>query len=146
MKAVIYYSLSGRTKKELEDRFEGDFYRIKGKTKIPKAYWMQLAWLGMFSTFNIKLPYEVTSIDFDKYDEIVLGTPTWAFTITPFIKKFLIENKFKNKKVTLLTTHMGGPGKIMKKFKKYVDSSNEIVDTISIQTGTDYENSTILKK
>jgi len=138
MKAIIYYSLSTRTKRELEARFEGDFFRLKGKIKIPKNYWLQMAYLGFFSSFSIPLNYDDLQIDFDKYDEIVLGSPVWAFTFSPFLKKFLRENKFKNKKVTILLTHEGGPGKTLKHFDKYIDSSNKIVDRISLQLGSAY--------
>ena len=146
MKAIIYYSLSGNTEKELKKRFEGDYFKLKGKIKIPKLYIFQLAYLGMFATMNKDLKYEPVDIDFDKYDEIVLGSPVWAWTIVPFIKKFLKDNKFKNKKVTLLMTNLGGTGKAFKRFKKYIDPSNEIIDEINIQTGSGYEDATILSK
>ena len=146
MKAIIYYSLSGHTKKACEERFEGDFYRLKGKIKIPKSYIMQLIYLGMFATLNSKLSYQPIDIDFDKYDEIVLASPVWAWTIVPFMKKFLKDHPFKDKKVTLLITHMGGPGKTLKKFQKRLHPSNVIIQTYSIQTGRDYENANIIKK
>jgi cobalamin biosynthesis Co2+ chelatase CbiK len=146
MKAIIYYSLSSQTKKACEERFEGDFYLLKGKSKIPKSYAMQLIYLGMFATLNSKLSYQPIDIDFDKYDEIVLASPVWAWTIVPFIKKFLKDHPFKDKKVTLLITHMGGPGKTLKKFQKRLHPSNVIIQTYSIQTGRDYENANIIKK
>lgn len=146
MKAIIYYSLSGRTKRELERRFEGDYYRLKGKLKIPKNYWLQLAYLGMFSVFNKSLDYDDVAINFEQYNEIILGSPVWAFTVNPFTKKFLKRNIFKNKKVTLLLTHEGGPGKAMYHFKKRIDKSNEIIDSISIELGSAYKEASIYKK
>jgi len=62
----------------------------------------------MFSTLNSKLSYQPIDINFDAYDEIVLASPVWAWTIVPFMKKFLKDHKLKDKKVTLLITHMGG--------------------------------------
>ena len=138
MKAIIYYSLSQRTKRELESRHEGDFYRLKGKIKIPKNYWLQMAYLGFFSSFSIPLNYGDLTIDFDKYDEIVLGSPVWAFTIVPFMKRYLRENKFQNKKVSLLITHEGGPAKAMKHFRKRIHPSNEIISEESLQLGSAY--------
>ena len=146
MKAIIYYSLSGNTEKQLKKRFEGDYFKLKGKIKIPKRYFFQLAYLGFFASMNADLKYEEFEIDFDKYDEIVLGSPVWAWTIVPFMKKFLKANKFKNKKVTLLMTNLGGTGRAFKRFRKYVDPSNEIIEEINVQTGSGYENATILKK
>ena len=146
MKAIIYYSLSGKTKKECEDRFEGDFYRIKGKIKIPRSYILQLAYLGMFATLNSKLKYHEFDIDFDKYDEVALASPVWAWTVVPFIKKFLRNNNFAGKKVTLLVTHDGGPGKSLKRFRRFVPKGNEIVEELSLQQGSAYEDATIFKK
>lgn len=140
MKAIIYYSLSGHTDKKVKELFEGDFFRLKGKIKIPRSYFWQLAYLGMFATLNSKLKYHEFDIDFDKYDEIVLASPVWAFTIAPFMKKFLIKNKFKHKKVTTLITHEGGPGKAINHFKRYIDHSNEIVEELSFRYGDKYEN------
>lgn len=146
MKAIIYYSLSGRTKRELEKHHEGEFFRLKGKIKIPRNYWLQLGYLGMFSTLNTSLEYEPFDIDLDKYDEIVLGSPVWAWTIAPFMKKFLKRNRFTNKKVSFLMTHEGGPGKSMKRFKKRIDKSNTILEERSIQLGSAYKEASIYKK
>ncbi len=139
MKAIIYYSLSGRTKQELESRYEGDFYRVKGKIKIPTNYWIQMGYLGFFASFSVPLNTEELNIDFNKYDEIVLGSPVWAFTISPFMKKFLKENSFSNKKVSLLITHEGGPGKAMRHFERLIDKSNQIIQRHSIQLGSAYQ-------
>lgn len=146
MKAIIFYSLSGRTKEELEKRYNGDFYRLRGKIKIPRNYWLQLIYLGMFASINKGLKYDVEEINFEQYDEIVLGSPVWAWTIAPFMKKFLKDHPFKNKKVTLLMTHEGGPGKAMKRFKKRLDSSNILVEEVSIERGSAYKEATIYQK
>ena len=140
MKAIIYYSLSGKTKRTVEQMYEGDFFRLKGKIKIPRKYWVQIIYLGMFASINAKLKYLPLDIDFDQYDEIVLASPVWAFTIAPFMKKYLRNHKFKNKKVTLLITHEGGPGKALKHYRRYLDHTNKIVDEQSILLGHKYEN------
>ncbi|MFA6801319.1 MAG: hypothetical protein WCR19_04360 [Acholeplasmataceae bacterium] len=139
MKAIIYYSLSGHTDQKVHELFEGEFFRLKGKIKIPKKYWLQIMYLGMFSTFDAKLKYEHIDIDFDQYDEIVLASPVWAFTIVPFMKKFLRDHKFKNKNVTLLITHQGGPKKALEHFKRYLDSSNKIIDSLEFNFGNQYK-------
>lgn len=146
MKAIIYYSLSGHTKREVISRYEGDFYQVKGTIKIPKRYLFQLAYLGMFASLNRDLHYESIDIDLEKYDELVFATPVWAFNISPFIKKFLKDHPVKNKQVTLVLTHAGGPGNTMKRFKKKFDSSNTIVETISIESGMGYKEANLLRK
>lgn len=139
MKAIIYYSLSGRTKRAVEERFEGDFFRLKGKIKIPRNYAIQMFYLGFYATFDRKLDYHNIDIDLSKYDSIVLASPVWAFTFVPFMKKFLLDVKLRNKKIELLITHEGGPGKTLKKMRNYLHSSNEIIEEYSIKTGGKYE-------
>lgn len=139
MKAIIYYSLSGKTDRKVKALFEGDFYRLKGKIKIPKTYWIQLLYLGFFASFNAKLKYQPLDIDFDRYDEVVLASPVWAFTTIPFIKKFLKQHRFKNKKVTLLITHEGGPGKALEGLKRRIDKSNEIIQEYSFKFSGRYD-------
>lgn len=146
MKAIIYYSLSGHTKKEVENRFDGDFYQLKGKIKIPKRYFFQLVYLGMFASVNKDLKYDALDIDLEQYDEVVFATPVWAWNVSPFIKKFLKDYPVKNKKVSLLITHAGGPGNTMKRFKRKFDSSNTIVNEITIASGYGYQEANILRK
>lgn len=145
-KAIIYYSLSGRTERELKKRFEGDFFRLKGKVKIPKSYLRQMFYLGYFATFNKDINYEDITIDLDSYDEIVLGSPVWAFNFSPILKKFLKDHPFKNKNVTLLMTHEGGPGKAIEKMKKHLDKSNTVVNEISLKLGSSYQEAKLLRK
>ncbi len=133
MRAIIYFSLTGSTKKELESRFAGDYYRIESAKKLPKRLFCQLFLLGFYSSFSIPLKYKPMSIDFDKYDEIVLGTPVWAFTITPIMKHFLKKNKFENKKVSLLITCGGNPKNSLSTFKKLLDPSNEVKEEIVLK-------------
>ena len=141
MKAIIYYSLSGKTDRKVHELFEGDFYRLEGKIKIPKMYWLQIVYLGFFASLGFKLKYKPLDIDFDQYDEIVLASPVWAFTISPFLKKYLRSHRFKNKKVTLLVTHQGGQGNVFKHFKKFIHRSNDIVDELAYQFGSRYDKS-----
>jgi flavodoxin len=43
------------------------------------------------------------------YDLVIIGTPVWAFTMTPAVRTFIEQNKDKIRKVAFLTTE-GGSG------------------------------------
>jgi flavodoxin len=51
-----------------------------------------------------------------KYDLVVIGTPTWAGTITPAIRTYLTKNKFK--KVAFFCTYGGNFGNVFSEMEK----------------------------
>lgn len=56
-----------------------------------------------------EIPYQVAD-----YDVIVVGTPTWWYTMAPAVKTFLEETDFSGKTVIPFTTHAGWPGHAVK--------------------------------
>ena len=128
---IVYYSKTGNTKKVAE--------KI---SKILKADIDEIVAEGKHMPFQqkFKISYKKNPSD---YDLVIVSTPVWAFNITPAVKKYLIENKNKIKKIAFFCTHSGMPrhvlfkmGKLSKepiavldikfnKFKQKVDSSYE---------------------
>jgi hypothetical protein len=139
MKAIIYYSLTGNTDRTVHERFEGDFYRLRGRIRIPRGTWLRYLYLGFFASVDARLRYEPVDIDLDRYDEIVLASPVWAFTIVPFMKKFLRDHRIQGKKVTLLVTHEGGPGRALRHFRRLLHGADDIVQELSVQQGVRYD-------
>jgi hypothetical protein len=131
MKAIIYYSLNNRTK-QLVKNIEGDLFVIEEAVNVPKSTVMQMIILGFFGVFKKSRPIKPLDIDFSKYEEIVLATPVWAGNITCFMRRFLEENEIARKKVTLIATCDGGPGKVMNDYKSYL-KGNEIEEIIYVK-------------
>lgn len=52
------------------------------------------------------------------YDTVILGTPTWWYTMAPAMLTFLTENDFHGKTVIPFMTHGGWPGHVLKDMKK----------------------------
>ena len=67
-------------------------------------------------------------IDFDKYDEVVLISPVWGGKVNIFMKQYLDENIFKNKKVTIIGTCMGNNKKYFESFDTVIDKSNKVIE------------------
>ncbi len=75
-------------------------------------------------------------MDFDvnplEYDLIILGTPVWAWDISPPMRSFLSKFDFSGKNVALWMCHAGDGIKAMKRFKETLISAN-IVENITFQ-------------
>ncbi|WP_294148044.1 flavodoxin [uncultured Selenomonas sp.] len=74
------------------------------------------------------------------YDEIILGTPTWWYTMAPAVRTFLSQNDLTGKKVVLFQTHGGWPAHCLKDMEKMAGGA-DIVSTYAVQfdsTGGDH--------
>lgn len=63
---------------------------------------------------NITREIQPLKYDVNDYDVIVIGTPTWWYTMAPVVRTFLKENNFSNKVVIPFMTHAGWPGTVIK--------------------------------
>lgn len=131
MKAVVYYSLSNRTKQIIES-IEADKFRIEPKGKVPKSLVMQMIVLGFFGMLKKSKPIQNVKIDLSKYEEIVLATPVWAGGMSCFMRAFLESHDLSGKRVTLIATCDGGAGKVMEDYKKYLND-NEVDEQLYIK-------------
>ena len=52
---------------------------------------------------------EKLEIDLNEYDEIIVGSPVWWYTITPPIRTFLKENDLSGKIIVPFATNAGWP-------------------------------------
>ena len=67
-----------------------------------------------------------------EYDLIILGTPVWAWNISPPMRTFLSMFDLNSKNVALWMSHAGDGVKAMGRFKEVLKRAN-IIDTISFQ-------------
>ncbi len=117
--AIVYYSYTGMTKKYVEkikEKFDCELIEIKPKQDIKvKGY-------ASYFVGGLKIAKKDTpelmdySFNKDDYDLIILASPVWAYTFVPAMRTFLESEKIRGKKLALLMTHRGGPGKALDKF------------------------------
>jgi flavodoxin len=66
---------------------------------------------------------EPSSIDVSGYDQLVFGSPVWAFKPTPAIHAAINALKgCEGKRATVFCTHGGRPGQTPEVFKKWIES------------------------
>lgn len=107
---VAYYSRTGTTKlvaQELASRLGADIEEIKD-TKSRKGLW---GWLGAGRDASKKSKTTIGPLLFDPsgYDLVVLGTPVWAWNMTPAIRTYILQNRDRFRKVAFFCT-MGKNG------------------------------------
>lgn len=116
--AVIYFSqTTGNTKriaKKIAEALKGDLYRIETIEPYPEDY-QTVVNQGQNEVNCGFIPkIKKINVDLNDYDQIVIGSPTWWYTMAPAVKAFIESQDWRNKNVTVFTTHGGWPAHALK--------------------------------
>lgn len=122
-KLLVFYSLEGNTE-YIADRICEKIGCDKLKLIPKKAYkdkgFAKFLWGGKSAVMAETPELESYDVDLDKVDELIIGFPVWASTITPPIRTFLTDNKdaLKEKKIAVYACQAGnGAPKAMEKIR-----------------------------
>ncbi|KAJ5071981.1 exported protein-related [Anaeramoeba ignava] len=106
---IVFHSRSGNTKKiaqEIQNKFKKEFETDLEEIKTEKRY----SKLGIiFAAGKDAMTKKLTNIappqkDVSQYSTVVVGTPIWAWTITPAVRTYLESQKKKFKKTAFFCT------------------------------------------
>jgi len=134
-KLIVYYSLTGNTQfiaETLRDSIEADILELKPIKELNADSGTRFMWGGYQSTMKKKPKLMDFDINPLEYDLVILGTPVWAWNISPPMRSFLSKFDLTGKKVALWMCHAGDGVKAMIRFKEVLKSAN-IIDSISFQ-------------
>ncbi len=132
---IVYYSLTGNTQfiaEALRDTIEADILELKPIKELKAGSGTRFMWGGYQSTMKKKPKLMDFDINPLEYDLIILGTPVWAWNISPPMRSFLSKFDLTGKKVALWMCHAGDGVKAMERFKEALKNAN-IVESISFQ-------------
>jgi len=133
---VVYYSLSGKTKKMCEK------YVVDVKKKGADVDLIEILEVKKRSTVSAYLvgapmalkhqasEIQKTNIDISLYDNVIIAGPIWASNAPPAINAFLREYDLKSKNVTGVLTYAGGAGKAPDNFKTEIENVGAICKTV----------------
>lgn len=128
--AIVYFSLSSRTKTLSE--CIADF--LKSENFNVEVFRLETPETGSFfkncSDAFRKKKVKLENMPEIKDSEIIfLGSPVWAFDITPAMRAFIDNSDLRGKKTVLFTTYGSGKGKgrAMESFGKLVEDKGAIV-------------------
>lgn len=115
---IVYYTWhNGNTKRIAEmihERIPSDLCAIETVQPYPEEY-RRASDQGKKETESgfepeiRELPYDISD-----YDRIIVGTPTWWYTMAPAVRTFLDQNDFSGKEVIPFMTNAGWPGTVIK--------------------------------
>ncbi len=129
---IIYYSLEGNTRlvaTAVANLLQADVLSLVPKKAYPDKGLKKFFWGGKAATMKEKPELEPYTIDFSKYDVVILATPVWAGTYTPPLRTFIEENDFSGKKLALIACSSGGSTlKCFENIKKDTGISDTIAE------------------
>ena len=126
-KLVVYYSYTGHTKmiaKRIEEKLGCDILEIKHIIPYSTNYQTVVNKEQNNESSNKTPQIEKIDKDLKKYDEIIIGSPVWWYTIAPVIRTFLKQNDLSGKTIKPFATNAGWLGQTFKEIKKLCPNSN----------------------
>nr|WP_320162497.1 NAD(P)H-dependent oxidoreductase [uncultured Methanoregula sp.] len=121
---IIYHSETGNTRhvaQHLASACDGHLIEVSDRASYMKLTRF-LVWCKM-ARGEEKTTIEPQSIDVSGYDQLVFGSPVWAFKPTPAIHAAIDALKgCEGKKATAFCTHGGRPGQTAEVFQKWIEA------------------------
>lgn len=132
-KLIIFYSYTGNTKKIaniIKEKLNCDILELEPLKPFSTNY-DEVVNEYQNNSINKEVEIKDIKIDLDNYDEFIIGTPVWWYTISPIITKFLKKYKLENKIIYPFATNAGWLGHTFKDFNKLC-LNNNIKDGMNI--------------
>lgn len=130
---VVYYSLDGNTQfiaEKVAGTISADIIGLKTGKKYPTEGFWKYFWGGKSVIFGEKPKLINESVDLNRYETIIIGTPVWAGSYTPPVKSFISQYKLEGKRIALFASHGGGGAeKCFAQLKKALPGNTFIGET-----------------
>lgn len=125
-KLVVFYSYTGHTKmiaESIQKKLNCDILEIK-PTKPYSTDYQTVVDEEQNNSSAGKTP-DIQKIDksINEYDEIIIETPVWWYTIAPVIRTFLTQNYLSNKTIKPFATNAGWLGHTFQEIQKLCPDS-----------------------
>ena len=128
-KLVVYHSYTGHTKmiaNMIKEKLNCDILELKPKIAFSSDYQSVVDKYQNNEKEKSTVEIEDINIDFDNYDEIIIGSPVWWYSVTPVIRSILKENNLEGKTIIPFATNAGWLGRTFKEIKELCENSNVI--------------------
>lgn len=125
-KLVVFYSYTGHTKmiaENIQQKLNCDILEIKPVKPYSTDY--QTVVDEEQNNSSVGKTPDIQKIDknINEYDEIIIGTPVWWYTIAPVIRTFLTQNDLSNKTIKPFATNAGWLGHTFQEIQKLCHDS-----------------------
>lgn len=125
-KLVVFYSYTGHTKmiaENIQQKLNCDILEIKPVKPYSTDY--QTVVDEEQNNSSVGKTPDIQKIDknLNDYDEIIIGTPVWWYTIAPVIRTFLTQNDLSNKTIKPFATNAGWLGHTFQEIQELCPNS-----------------------
>ncbi len=125
-KLVVFYSYTGHTKmiaENIQQKLNCDILEIKPVKPYSTDY--QTVVDEEQNNSSVGKTPDIQKIDknLNDYDEIIVGTPVWWYTIAPVIRTFFTQNDLSNKTIKPFATNAGWLGHTFQEIQKLCPNS-----------------------
>jgi flavodoxin len=152
---VVYYTRTGKTKfvaEAIASQLGADLEEVVDLKKRQGA----LGWIASGKDATLKSLTEIapTNKATNDYDLLIIGTPIWAWTLTPAIRTYIAQNDLSGKKVALFYTFDSDPKHAAEKTRELLPNAIIVSELPLASPGKDKQEAekkivewcTILKK
>lgn len=123
---IVYYSRTGNTQavaQLIQQLVGGDLFAIQAKSAPIQDYEEQVRQNVLEQNENILPAIKTKITNFEDYQNIFLGAPTWNMALPQIVLTFLTQYDFANKIVIPFNTHGGfGSGASFTQIKQNVQA------------------------
>lgn len=123
---VIFYTYTGHTKymaEKIKEKLNCDILQIKPVKPYSKHYDLIVDEYQNNESAKETPQIEKIKINLNHYDEIIIGTPVWWYTIAPPIRTFFTENNLSGKTIIPFATNAGWLGRTFQEIKSLCPNS-----------------------
>lgn len=124
---VVYHSYTGNTKRiaeMIQKQLNCDILELQPKVPFSTDYQEVVDEYQNNSISNKEVEIKDIDLNLEAYDEIIIGTPVWWYTISPVVVTFLKKYDLSGKKIYLYATNAGWLGHTFIDFKKLCSNSS----------------------
>ena len=133
-KLVVYFSYTGNTKRIaglIQKNLECDILEIKPVIPYSDDYQKVVDEEQNNSSIDKIIEIEKINLDLNNYDELIIGTPVWWYSMAPAIRTFLKNNDLSGKIIKPYATNAGWLGHTFNDIKKLCPNS-QVKDEMNI--------------
>jgi len=122
---TVYYSLEGNCRAladVIQEAVGGDVEGLRPEKEIPRKGFRRLLIGGWMTWLGQSCPNPPLTKNIADYDLIFVGTPVWAWRMSPPIRRFLTETDFTGQYVALYAMHARRSGWTLRAMQKQVEA------------------------
>lgn len=129
---TVYYSFTAGNTKGIAEKVHaavgGDIVRLEPVKPYPTDYDAAVSQGEEEVQCGYQPEIMPLGVDLKDYDRIIVGTPTWWYTMAPVVLTFLSQNDFTGKTVIPFMTNAGWPGMVIKDMTRVAEKNGAKVE------------------